>query len=57
MPRNGRRDLPRGITPKLRKQGAQSVPVVTPDGTPVYRVRLWDSVLKKQIERTAEGLE
>jgi hypothetical protein len=24
---------------------------------PVNRVRVWDSVLKRQIERTAEGLE
>jgi integrase len=33
------------------------MPVVTMDGTPVYRVRVWDAVLKKQIERTAEGLD
>jgi hypothetical protein len=57
MRRDGRRDLPTGITPKLRKQGTKSVPVTTADGTPVYRVRLWDPVLKRQIERTAEGLE
>ena len=31
--------------------------VTTPDGTPVYRVRMWDPVLKRQIERTAEGLD
>ena len=57
MSRGGPRDLPKGITPKVRKQGTKSVQVTTPDGTPVYRVRLWDSVLKRQIERTAEGLE
>jgi integrase len=57
MRRDGRRDLPTGITPKLRKQGTKSVPVTTADGTPIYRVRLWDPVLKRQIERTAEGLE
>jgi hypothetical protein len=57
MPRDGRRDLPAGITPKLRKQGTKSVPVTTADGMPVYRVRLWDPVLKRQIERTAVGLE
>ena len=57
MPRDGRRDLPTGITPKLRKQGTKSVPVTTADGMPVYRVRLWDPVLKRQIERTAVGLE
>ncbi len=57
MARDGQRDLPRGITPKLRKQGSKSMPVTTPDGTPVYRVRMWDPVLKRQIERTAEGLD
>jgi hypothetical protein len=57
MTRNGRRDLPKGITPKLRKHGARSVPVTTVDGTPVYRVRMWDPVLKRQIERIAEGLD
>ena len=57
MIRDGRRDLPKGITPKLRKHGTRSVPVTTADGTPVYRVRLWDPVLKRQIERTAEGLD
>jgi integrase len=57
MPRDGRRDLPRGITPKVRKHGAKGVPVTAADGTQVYRVRLWDPVLKRQIERTAEGLD
>lgn len=57
MANDGRRDLPTGITPKLRTQGTERVPVTTPDGTPVYRVRLWDPVLKRQIERTAEGLD
>jgi integrase len=31
--------------------------VLTENGTPVYRVRVWDPVLKRQVERTAEGLE
>jgi hypothetical protein len=57
MARDGRRDLPAGITPKLRTQVTGRVPATTPDGTPVYRVRLWDPVLKRQIERTAEGLD
>jgi hypothetical protein len=57
MPGESLRDLPTGITPKLRRHGAGIVPVVTPDGTPVYRVRLWDPVLKRQIERSAEGLD
>jgi len=54
MTRDGQRDLPKGITPKLRKHGTRSMPVATADGTPVYRVRMWDPVLKRQIERTAE---
>ena len=57
MPRNGHRDLPAGITLKVRKQIGTSVPVTTPAGAQVYRVRLWDPVLKRQIERTAEGFD
>ena len=57
MVRGSQRDLPTGITPKLRKQGAGTVPVTASDGTPVYRVRLWDPVLKRQIEQTALGLD
>jgi integrase len=57
MVANGRRDLPKGITAKMRTQGGKRVPVTTEDGAPVYRVRLWDPVLKRQIERTSEGLE
>ena len=56
MPRNGHRDRPAGITVKVRMQNGRSVPVTTPDGAQVYRVRLWDPVLKRQIERRAEGL-
>ncbi len=51
------RDLPKGITPKTRKQGAKTVQVFAEDGTPVFRVRVWDPVLKRQIERSAVGLE
>lgn len=29
----------------------------TADGVQVYRVRLWDPVRKRQVERTAEGLD
>lgn len=50
-------DLPKGISPKMRKQGSKMVPVMTPDGTPVYRVRMWDPVLKRRIERSAVGLD
>ena len=57
MSKGNPRDLPRGITPKTRTKNGKPVPVVTEDGTPVYRVRVWDAVLKKQIERTAEGLD
>jgi integrase len=57
MSKDNQRDLPTGITPKTRTKNGKTVPVVTEDGTPVYRVRVWDSVLKKQIERTAEGLD
>ena len=57
MPRDSRRDLPRGIAPRLRSQNGKRVPDTTEDGTPVYRVRLWDPVLKRRVERTAEGLD
>ena len=30
---------------------------MTEDGTPVYRVRVWDPALKKQVERVVEGLD
>ena len=51
------RDLPTGITPKMRKQGGKTVHATSADGTPLYRVRVWDSVTKRQIERIVEGLE
>src|SRR5215472_12473229 len=57
MSRGDPRNLPKGITPKTRTKNGKVVPVLTADGTPVYRVRVWDAVLKRQIERTAEGLE
>jgi integrase len=57
MPQGNPRDLPKGITPKTRTKDGKTVPVVTEDGTPIYRVRVWDAVLKKQTERTAEGLD
>lgn len=31
--------------------------VFAEDGTPVFRVRVWDAVLKRQIERSAVGLD
>jgi len=51
------RELPKGITARTRIEDGRRVPVLTSDGTPVYRVRMWDPVLKRQIERTAEGLD
>jgi integrase len=57
MAKDNRRDLPKGITPQYRKQGRKRVPVTTAEGTPVYRVRVWDPVLKRQIERHVEGLD
>jgi len=57
MSKGNPRALPRGITPKTRTKNGKTVPVVTEDGTPVYRVRVWDPVLKNQIERVVEGLD
>jgi integrase len=57
MSKDSPRNLPTGIAPKTRKKDGKTIPVVTGDGTPVYRVRVWDPVLKRQIERTAEGLD
>jgi integrase len=51
------RDLPTGITPKMRKQNGKAMHAASADGTPLYRVRVWDSVTKRQIERVIEGLE
>jgi integrase len=57
MSKGSPRNLPKGITPKTRTKNGKVVPVTTADGTPVYRVRVWDAVLKRQVERTAEGLD
>jgi integrase len=57
MSKDSPQDLPAGIKPKTRTRNGKPVPVVTEDGTPVYRVRIWDTVLKKQVERTVPGLE
>ena len=55
MANDARRDLPRASRQSYAPREVTRVPVTTPEGTPVYRVRLWDPVLKRQIERTAEG--
>jgi integrase len=53
----GRRELPAGITVKTRRKDGAAVPATTADGTVLYRVRMWDPVLKKQIERVTAGLD
>jgi hypothetical protein len=51
-------ELPTGIKPKMRTKDGETMPVVTEDGTPVYRVRVRDAALGgKQVERVVEGLE
>jgi integrase len=57
MSKGGPRDLPAGITPKMRKQGAKTIQATTADGTLLYRVRVWDNVTKRQIERIVAGLD
>ena len=54
--RKATRVIFRGHYPEDTHENGKVVPVVTEDGT-LYRVRVWDAVLKKQIERTAEGLD
>lgn len=49
--------LPQGITRKTRNVDGVQQPVTTAEGIPVFRVRVWDSTLKKQVERTIAGLE
>jgi len=57
MPKVNPPDLPTGVKPKTCTRDGNAVPVTSKDGTPVYRVRVWDPVLKKQIERVVEGLD
>jgi integrase len=57
MSKDNQQDLPAGVRPKTRTKDGKTVPVIAEDGTPVYRVRVWDAVLKKQVERTATGLD
>ena len=49
--------LPSGIKRKTRKVNGSQVQAVTREGVPIFRVRIWDKVLKKQIERTVAGLD
>ena len=57
MPKGIPQKLPTGIAPKTGTRNGKTVPVVTEDGTPVYRVRVRDAVLGKQVERVVEGLD
>src|SRR5690242_18261518 len=57
MTRNCQRDLPAGITIKTRRKDGQMIPATTAGGTVLYRVRMWDPVLKTQVERVAAGLD
>jgi integrase len=57
MSKGGPRDLPTGITPKMRKQGRKTVQATNGDGAPLYRVRVWDNAANRQIERVIAGLD
>lgn len=57
MSRGSPRDLPTGITPKMRKQATKTVQATTEDGIPLYRVRIWDNAAQRQIERVVAGLD
>jgi hypothetical protein len=56
MPKGRTTELPTGIKPKMRTKDGKTMPIVTEDGTPVYRVRVRDAALGgKQVERVVEG--
>jgi len=57
MPRHNDQGLPSGISAKVRTVDGLRQPCTGPGGDQLYRVRVWDSVLKKQVERVVEGLE
>lgn len=57
MARKNKETLPKGISRKMRKVNGTQEQLETPDGVPVFRVRVWDPVLKKQSEQTVAGLE
>src|SRR5260221_10261660 len=57
MTRSGQRDRPTGIPAKTRRKDGAPVPATAGDGTVLYRVRMWDPVLKKQIERVTAGID
>ena len=50
--------LPKGITPLMRTlRDGTRVHAHAADGTPMYRVRPWDPILKRQVERAVKGLD
>ena len=57
MARGGRRDLPRGIARKMCAKNGRQEPAVNRDGAPLYRVRVWDPIVKKQVVRVVAGLD
>src|SRR5262245_26447693 len=57
MPKGSLQDLPSGVTRKTRTRDGKVEKVVTSDGVPVFRVRVWDPTLKKQVERNVAGLD
>ncbi|MBT0771257.1 site-specific integrase [Kineosporia sp. J2-2] len=56
MSRKDSSALPSGITRKTRTVNGEKVEMTSADGTPIFRVRAWDAVLKKQVERNVVGL-
>jgi integrase len=57
MSRKDSSDLPSGIARKTRTVNGVQVPAESAEGVPIFRVRVWDSVVKKQVERNVTGLD
>jgi integrase len=57
MSKGSPRDLPKGVTPRTRRINGKIVHMTSDDGELLYRVRVWDPVIKKQAERVVEGLD
>jgi integrase len=50
-------ELPQGISRKTRKVDGVQRQAVNADGVPIFRVRVWDPILKNRVERLVAGLE
>ena len=50
-------DLPRGIYRKMRSVKGVQQQALSKDGMPLFRVRVWDNAVKKQVEEVVAGLE